>query len=217
MKSGDATTINIGETSKLAETKVRPAKGTTTTATPVVATSKAITTSTKGRSWRKRPAAVLDFILRIGAFGATLAAATVMGTADQTLPFFTQFFQFHADFSDLPALTFFVVANAIACGYLFLSLAFSFIRIIRPKAVGVRVFLLILDVVMIALTSSGAAAAASIVYLAHNGNPTTNWMAMCQQFDEFCQDISGAVVASFVAAAILILLVIFSALGLRKH
>ncbi|KAL5701895.1 hypothetical protein ACHQM5_027179 [Ranunculus cassubicifolius] len=211
MKSGDSTTINIGETSK-------QAKGTTIpNPIPVAATSKAITSTTKRGGWRKRPAAVLDFILRIGALVAAIAAASVMGTTDQTLPFFTQFFQFHVDANDLPALTYFVVANAIVSGYLFLSLAFSFIRIIRPKAVGARLLLLILDTVMIALTSSAAAAAAAIVYLAHNGNPTTNWIAMCQQFDQFCQDISGAVVASFVAAAILILLVIFSALGLRKN
>ncbi|KAL5575924.1 hypothetical protein UlMin_017623 [Ulmus minor] len=55
-----------------------------------------------------------------------------------------------------------------------------------------------------------------IMYLAHNGNADANWIAICQQFTEFCQQISGAVVASFVTAVILIFLVMVSAFALTK-
>ena len=71
--------------------------------------------------------------------------------------------------------------------------------------------------VMVALTTSGAAAAASIVYLAHNGNPNTNWNAICQQFNDFCQRVSGAVVASFITALIFVFLVVLSAVALRRN
>lgn len=50
----------------------------------------------------KKGIAIFDFILRIGALVCTLAAATAMGTSDETLPFFTQFFQFQASYDDLP-------------------------------------------------------------------------------------------------------------------
>jgi hypothetical protein len=40
----------------------------------------------------------VDFILRLGAVAAALGAAATMGMSDQTLPFFTQFFQFEASY-----------------------------------------------------------------------------------------------------------------------
>ena len=71
--------------------------------------------------------------------------------------------------------------------------------------------------VALALTTAGAASATAIVYLAHNGNTSANWIAICQQFTDFCQSVSGAVVASFIAVVLFMLLVMMSALVLRKH
>ncbi|OVA10036.1 Uncharacterized protein family UPF0497 [Macleaya cordata] len=157
---------------------------------------------------------IANFFLRLAGIVAALAAATTMGTTDQTLPFFTQFFQFRATFDDLPALTFFVIANAIASAYLVLSLSFSVATIIRPHLAGAKMLLNVFDTVMVALTTAGAASAAAIVYLAHNGNSSANWVAICQQFNGFCQRISGAVVASFVAVVIFMVLLVMSALSL---
>ncbi|RWR83585.1 casparian strip membrane protein 1-like protein [Cinnamomum micranthum f. kanehirae] len=165
--------------------------------------------------WR-RGLAIFDFILRLFAIAAALAAAAAMGTTDQTLPFFTQFFQFKASYDDLPALTFFVIGNAIAGGYLVISLPFSIISIVRPYAVAPRSLLFIFDTIMVALTTGAASSAAAIVYLAHKGNSSANWIAICQQFNDFCQQTSGAVVASFIAAVIFILLIVMSASALRK-
>lgn len=71
--------------------------------------------------------------------------------------------------------------------------------------------------VMVTLTTAAAAAAVAIVYLAHNGNANANWVAICQQFDDFCQSVSGAVIASFIAAVIFIFIIVLSAFSLRKH
>jgi hypothetical protein len=48
--------------------------------------------------------ALVDLVLRIAAFGPTLAAAIATATSDETLSVFTQFFQFRARFDDFPAL-----------------------------------------------------------------------------------------------------------------
>ncbi|KAJ4846811.1 hypothetical protein Tsubulata_037064 [Turnera subulata] len=160
--------------------------------------------------------AIFDFLLRIGAIISALSAAATMGTSDETLPFFTQFFQFEASYDDLPTFQFFLIAMAIIGGYLVLSLPFSIVTIIRPHAVGPRMLLLILDTVALTLNTSAGAAAAAIVYLAHNGNPNANWLAICNQFGDFCQKVSGAVVASFVTVVIFMVLVVISSLALRQ-
>ncbi|GKU93790.1 hypothetical protein SLEP1_g7357 [Rubroshorea leprosula] len=203
-KSGGETTIRIQEGRS-------DSKGNA----PVVAiaTSKASQHS-KGR-WRKG-IAIFDFILRLGAVAAALGATAVMGTTDETLPFFTQFFQFEAQYSDIEAFVFFMIANAIVSVYLVLSLPFSIVCIVRPYATAPRLLLLIFDTIMMALTLVAAGAAGSIVYLAQNGNPNANWQAICQQFDNFCQSVSGAVVGSFIAGMILMKLVIMSAIALKR-
>ncbi|KAL4182579.1 hypothetical protein AMTRI_Chr11g150810 [Amborella trichopoda] len=206
---GSSTTVVVNEpnTGKAAPAHPPP---------PQVAPSP-VKTKPKMRVGVRRGLAVFDFVLRLFAIGAALAATTTMGTTDQTLPFFTQFFQFQASYNDLPAFTFFVVANAIASGYLVLSLPLSIVAIVRPKAVAPRFTLLIFDTIMVALTTAAAGAAAAIVYLAHKGNTSANWIAICQQFDNFCQRISGAVVASFVAAVLFMFLVLLSAAALRRR
>ncbi|PRQ24909.1 putative casparian strip membrane protein [Rosa chinensis] len=138
----------------------------------------------------KKGVAVIDFILRLGATAAALGATVTMASSEQTLPFFTQFFQFQAGYE------FFVIAMAIVSGYLVLSLPFS--------------------ILALTLNTSSAAAEAAIVYLAHNGNSDANWLAICQQFGDFCRQSSGAVVSAFVAVVIFTVLIMLSASALRR-
>lgn len=203
--------VLIGVPEPKANTKGKAVAG---AALPVVVSSKATPHPQGG--W-KRGFAIFDFVLRLCAIAIALAATAIMGTTEQTLPFFTQFFQFQAQYNDLPTFTFFVIANAIASGYLVLSLPFSIVCIVRPHLVGPRLFLIIVDTVMVGLTMAAAAAAAAIVFLAQNGNSNANWPAICQQYDNFCQSITQAVEASFAAAVIFILLVVFSSLTLRRN
>lgn len=55
-----------------------------------------------GSGGYKRGLSIFDFLLRLGAIVAALAAAATMGTSGETLPFFTQFLQFQASYDDLP-------------------------------------------------------------------------------------------------------------------
>jgi len=70
---------------------------------------------------------------------------------------------------------------------------------------------------VVTLNTSAAAAAASITYLAHNGNQSTNWLPICQQFGDFCQNVSTAVVADSIAILFFIVLIIISAIALKRH
>ncbi|CAN8316602.1 unnamed protein product [Cochlearia groenlandica] len=165
----------------------------------------------------KRGLAIFDFLLRLAAIGTTIAASSVMYTSEETLPFFTQFLQFQAGYDDFPTFQFFVVAIAIVAGYLLLSLPFSIVSIVRPLATAPRLILLISDTVVVTLTTAAAAAAASIVYLAHSGNTNTNWLPICQQFGDFCQAVSSAVVAASISVVFFILLIVISAISLKSH
>ncbi|WCJ34259.1 Casparian strip membrane protein 2 [Euphorbia peplus] len=160
--------------------------------------------------------AIFDFILRLCAIASALTAASTMGISDQTLPFFTQFFQFQASYDNFSTFQFFVIAMALVAGYLVLSLPFSIVSIVRPYAAGPRILLFVFDTVSLFLNTAAAAAAADIVYLAHNGNATANWLAMCNQFGDFCREVSGSVVAAFASAFIVMLLVLVSGVSLRR-
>ncbi|KAK6922007.1 Casparian strip membrane protein domain [Dillenia turbinata] len=164
-----------------------------------------------------RGISILDFILRIIAIVGTLGSAIAMGTTDETLPFVTQFIRFRARYNDLPTFTFFVVANSIVSGYLVLSLPLSIIHIVRSGAKGSRIILIIFDTAMLALLTAGASASAAIVYLAHKGNTRANWSAICQQFNSFCEHISGSLIGSFVGVAVFILLLLLSAVALSRR
>ncbi|GLT62713.1 hypothetical protein SLA2020_353290 [Shorea laevis] len=174
-------------------------------------------TSTKKKNGKlKKLISIFDFILRLIGIICALSAAAVMGTSDETLPFFTRFFQFQASQDDLPTFRFFVIAMAASCGYLVLSLPLSIVTIVRPLLVILRLLLLIMDTVALTFTTAAAAAAAAIVYLAHTGNPNTKWQVICHQFGDYCQKVSGAVVASFVIVVAYMLLILLSALALKK-
>lgn len=112
MKSNrDATAINVGDQS----TK---SPSTTTKATQ------------HPQARIKKGLAIFDFILRLLALAAALAATATMGTTDQTLPFFTQFFQFQASYDDLPAFTYVVLViiylNYYRSSYMYLFNHISF-------------------------------------------------------------------------------------------
>lgn len=85
--SGDSTVIDVPPTAGSSSKK----KAVVSTAAPQQASGGV-----------KRGLSIFDFVLRLGALGAALGAAAAMGTSDETLPFFTQFFQFEASYDDLP-------------------------------------------------------------------------------------------------------------------
>lgn len=64
--------------------------------------------------------------------------------------------------------------------------------------------------VMLGLLTAAASAAASIVYIAHYGNPQANWFPICQQYNSFCERISGSLIGSYIAVALFVILILLS-------
>lgn len=89
MEKNEAT-IEMGDTSRESKGKA-----------PLLAAAAA---HNRGKGYKRGPA-VFDVVLRVCAAAAALGAAVAMGTTEQTLPFFTQFFQFQASYEDIPTYT----------------------------------------------------------------------------------------------------------------
>lgn len=66
------------------------------------------------------------------------------------------------------------------------------------------------------LSTGAGAAAADVVSLAHSGNSNANWLPICQQFGDFCQNSSGAVIGALIAAFLLMLTVVLAAMAIRR-
>ncbi|KAL3823957.1 hypothetical protein ACJIZ3_019986 [Penstemon smallii] len=174
-----------------------------------------------------RGISIIDIVLRIIAMLGTFGSAVAMGTTEETLPssnFSTQAAAgvlFQAQYDDIPTFRFFVIANAVVCGYLAFSLPLSIYHIVMirtsKKSANTRALLIFLDTIMLGVVSAGASAAAAIVYIAHKGNSSANWVAICQQYQEFCEKITGSLIGSFAAALIFVLLIPLSALVLSRH
>eukprot|EP00258_Populus_trichocarpa_P007023 XP_002311310.3 casparian strip membrane protein 5 [Populus trichocarpa] len=162
-----------------------------------------------------RGISIADLILRGVAAIGTFASALTMGTTSETLTIFTQPIMIRAKYNDLPSLTFFVIANSIVCGYLVLSIPLSISHFIRREARITRIILVIFDTAMVELLTAGASAATVVVYLAHKGN--ANWPAICQQFNNFCERISGSLIGSFASIIMIMLIIITSAVALSRH
>ncbi|MED6145654.1 hypothetical protein PIB30_027373 [Stylosanthes scabra] len=166
--------------------------------------------------WRKG-VAITDFVLRLGVIGAGISAAYLMGHNEEVLPFYTQFLQFHAQWAFFPMYQFLVIATGVVSGYAGLCLPYSYVCIVRPYALGPRLLLIILDIVMMGLITTASAAAGAIVYLSHNGSEHANWIQICQSYANFCQTASESVVLSFVAAFFFMCLLPLSALALKRN
>eukprot|EP01018_Ginkgo_biloba_P030602 Gb_11697 [translate_table: standard] len=164
----------------------------------------------------KKWAEVLDIVARALTIGATLAAAIVMGTNNQTKSIPVAIVNnvpvtvpITAKYHYTPAFEFFVVANGIACGYGVLSLLLSVAHIVSkfgPSKNFSKFVLSFLDLVTVALLSAGASAAAAIAEVGRKGNSHSRWNKICDKYGRFCHHGGGAILASFIGVALFMLL-----------
>ncbi|XP_004295628.1 PREDICTED: CASP-like protein 1C2 [Fragaria vesca subsp. vesca] len=144
---------------------------------------------------------IFTFLLRLLTFAATLVATIVMVTSHDSTNVLN--LTFKAKFSNAPAFKYFVVVEAIACAYslviMFLSSKGSLWRLV-----------IILDVVVAVLLASSVSSALAIASVGKKGNMHAGWLPICGQVPKFCNHVTAALVAGFVAAILYFLLVIYT-------
>ncbi|RVW52565.1 CASP-like protein 1F1 [Vitis vinifera] len=131
--------------------------------------------------------------LRILTVTATLTAAWMMITSKQIVE------------------VFFSYANAIACGCSVLTLFPAFSLFYRGSTPMKFFFLFLHDLCMMSLVLAGCAAATAIGYVGRYGNNHAGWMAICDQFDEYCNRIRLSLMFSYLAFVFILMLTIMSA------
>ncbi|GER31631.1 CASP-like protein RCOM_1174750 [Striga asiatica] len=141
------------------------------------------------------------FVLRLIALGATVSAALIMVTSRDTAQVLNV--KFEAKYTNSPTFKYFVLMNAIASVY-------TFIMMFLPLKSSYRHLILVLDLIMTLLLDSSISSCIAIGQVGKKGNSYAGWLPICGQVPKFCDHVTGALIAGFVAAIIYFLILLYS-------
>ncbi|KAH6795419.1 hypothetical protein C2S51_036405 [Perilla frutescens var. frutescens] len=141
------------------------------------------------------------FLLRLLALGATVSAVVIMVTSHDSAQVFNM--KFDAKYTNSPTFKYFVLMNAIAGGYTLILLFF-------PSKNSCGHMILVLDLIMALLLDSSISACVAIGQVGKSGNSHAGWLPICGQVPKFCDHVTGALAAGFVAAIAYFLIVLYS-------
>ncbi|KVH89538.1 CASP-like protein 1C1 [Cynara cardunculus var. scolymus] len=139
-------------------------------------------------------------VLRVIAMVATFVATLVMVTSHDSAKVLGMTFQ--AKYNNSPTLKYFVIVSIITTVY---SLAALFIP---PKKLWRPV--LVFDLIVTSFLISSFSAAVGVGQLGKEGNSHAGWLPICGQVPKFCNHVSGALIAGFVAVIIYFILLLYS-------
>ncbi|XP_022886882.1 CASP-like protein 1C1 [Olea europaea var. sylvestris] len=141
------------------------------------------------------------FLLRLLALGAAVTATVIMVTSKDSAQVFNM--KFEAKFTDSPTFKYFALINAIASGYTLIMLFF-------PSKNSCGHLILVFDLIMALLLDSSISACLAIGQVGKKGNSHAGWLPICGQVPKFCDRVTGAVIAGFLAAVIYLLIFLYS-------
>ncbi|XP_072972457.1 CASP-like protein 1F1 [Typha angustifolia] len=133
---------------------------------------------------------VTHVILRIIASVFALAAALIMRLNRETAEVIPGIFV-KASFKQSTAFEFFLVGNAVACGYSLVTLPF-----VSNLADGYVLHLF--DLMIMSLLMASASAATAIGHLAKVGNDDIGWSKVCPYYEKFCNRAGISLVLSYI-------------------
>ncbi|XP_021827220.1 CASP-like protein 1C1 [Prunus avium] len=140
-------------------------------------------------------------LLRLMAVAATLSAAIVMVTSHERSNILG--LSFEAKYNHTPAFRYFVIANAIVTAY-------GFLVLFLPSKSQLWRLVVALDLVLTMLLTSGISAALAIGSVGRHGNSYAGWLPICGQVPKYCDQVKGALIASFVGLIIYVVLLLYA-------
>ncbi|KAJ4900123.1 CASP-like protein 1D1 [Raphanus sativus] len=162
---------------------------------------------------------MVQVVLRLFLFAATLTSIVVMVTSKQTKTIPGIPIPREAKFTHSPAFIYFVVALSVACFYSILSTLATVSAFKKPSSCSAILLLnlAIMDAVMVGIVASATGASGGVAYIGLKGIKYVQWREICDFYDTFCRHVGGAVAVSLVASILLLLLSIISVLSLYKR
>ncbi|KAG8490942.1 hypothetical protein CXB51_014097 [Gossypium anomalum] len=175
-----------------------------------------------GHIWSKQKSRWTLLGLRLLAFLAAAAATLVMVLNKQTKTFVIATIgttpvnlTLTAKFHHTPAFVFFAIANGLVSIH---NLVMIMVDLLGSKFdyKGFQLPMIAsLDMLNLALVSGGANAAAFMAELGKNGNSHARWDKICDKFGAYCDRGAGALIASFLALALMLVISFLSILNLK--
>ncbi|CAA2958899.1 CASP 1C1 [Olea europaea subsp. europaea] len=141
------------------------------------------------------------FLLRLLALGAAVTATVITVTSKDTAQVLNM--KFEAKYTNSPTFKYFALINAIASGY-------SLIMLFFPSKSSCGHLILVFDLIMVLLLDSSISACLAIGQVGKKGNGHAGWLPICGQVPKFCDHVTGALIAGFLAAIIYFLIFLYS-------
>ncbi|GAY33818.1 hypothetical protein CUMW_008160 [Citrus unshiu] len=170
-----------------------------------------------------KPKGWVVLVLRLLALAATASATIVMGLNKETKTFVVATVgttpikaTFSAKFQHTPAFVFFVIANGLVS---FHNLVMISVNLFGKKLdyKGLHLAMIaIFDLLNTVLASAGVNGAVYMAELGKHGNSHARWNKICDRFKTFCDHGGGAIIASFIGLALMIVISIISIVKLAK-
>uniref|UniRef100_A0A1D1ZJP7 CASP-like protein n=1 Tax=Anthurium amnicola TaxID=1678845 RepID=A0A1D1ZJP7_9ARAE len=160
---------------------------------------------------------VAEVVLRCLICCLGVVAAALVGTDKQVKRFFSV--EKKARFTDMKALVFLVVANAIASGYSLVQGLRCIVSMIKGsvlfnKPLAWAIFSC--DQVLAYVMLSAVAAAAQSAVFAELGQPELQWMKVCDMYGKFCTQVGEGVATALVVSLSSVALSCMSAFNLFR-
>ncbi|KAG5033258.1 CASP-like protein 1C1 [Glycine max] len=140
-------------------------------------------------------------LLRFLVFLATFAAVILMATSHETATIFTVTFE--AKYTNSPAFKYFVTAYSVITVYGFLVLFLPAKSLLWKLVVA-------LDLLFTMLVVSSFSASLAIAQVGKKGNSDAGWLPICGSVPKYCDQVTRALIAGFIAMIIYIILLLHS-------
>ncbi|XP_072994537.1 CASP-like protein 2B1 isoform X1 [Typha latifolia] len=165
----------------------------------------------------ERRVKVAEVVLRCVVCGLGVLAAALVGSDTQVREFFS--LEKKAKFTDMKALVFLLVANAMAAFYSLVQGVRCVVSMIRGNTLCNKALAWVIfscDQVMAYIALAAVAAAAQSAVIGEFGQPELQWMKICNLYGKYCTQIGEGIASAFLVSLGMVLLSGLSAFNLFR-
>ncbi|CAI9118727.1 OLC1v1020330C1 [Oldenlandia corymbosa var. corymbosa] len=164
---------------------------------------------------------VVDVVLRVLLFAASVVAVVVLGTSKQTKLIPVQVVPFPvpvaAKFTNSPALIYLISALSVAGFYGLVTSLLSIFALLKPTfSTKFISHFVIFDVLLLGIVASATGTGGAVGYIGYKGDSHVKWGKVCNTYDVFCKHVVTSLAFSLFASVVLALLVLLSIYSLSK-